>query len=256
MYRGTFARVRGLVGLTSSPVQIGSWSECPRCCPAVPGDSGPGLRALGSTSISGFLRPVPESPRFQPSSQATLDRARCRGAEQLFRELALGPRVPGVDQWSWATLVQVGGPTVSTSSPGVLVHGSEGPQGRPDVFGDSGPVPSARWVHQVSKATRGLDRGPFGQPDVPGDSGPAPRACGWTSSPGPLALASKGPRGRPAVPGDWGPGPKALGVDQLSRATQARIRGCLWWTSCPGTLRLVSSGSGVDQLSRATWDLV
>ena len=96
--RGTFALVRGLAGSTHCPARIGSLSEGLRCRPTVPGDSGPGLRALGSTSISQFLRPIPEGPRFQPASQATLDRARGAAvSNSIPRRLALGLRANGVD---------------------------------------------------------------------------------------------------------------------------------------------------------------
>jgi len=110
--------VRAPAGLINCPGCIGPVSECARCRPRSretrdlvrgsawstrhSGDSGPCLR------LHGFNQ-HPE-PLWTVLGAAVLN--------SCPRELALGPRVPGVDQQSRATPVRVGWPTVSTSSPG------------------------------------------------------------------------------------------------------------------------------------------
>ena len=114
----TRALVRAPAGLINCPGCIGPVSECARCRPRSretrdlvrgsawstrhSGDSGPCLR------LHGFNQ-HPE-PLWTVLGAAVLN--------SCPRELALGPRVPGVDQRSRATPVRVGWPTVSTSSPG------------------------------------------------------------------------------------------------------------------------------------------
>ena len=114
----TRALVRAPAGLINCPGCIGPVSECARCRPRSretrdlvrgsawstrhSGDSGPCLR------LHGFNQ-HPE-PLWTVLGAAVLN--------SCPRELALGPRVPGVDQQSRATPVRVGWPTVSTSSPG------------------------------------------------------------------------------------------------------------------------------------------
>ena len=165
-----------------------------------------------STSLSGDSSPCPRAHGFDKHPGRLWTVLGAAVSNSCPRELALGPRSPSVDQLSVAIRACVRVTEVSTSSPGRLVLTFQGPRGRPDVFGDSGPVPRARGFEQVSKETRARDRGPAGQPDVPGDSGPAPWACrvdqlsqatrtlvrgpaGTTISPGCVALSSNCPRG-------------------------------------------------------------
>lgn len=134
MSRETFARVKVVRGR-----------------PAVPPESGLGPKPCGVDQLSRVIGPVSECARCQPRCRETPDLVRgsawstrhsgdsgpclrlhgfnqhpeplwtVLGAAVLNscpRELALGPRVPGVDQRSRATPVRVGWPTVSTSSPG------------------------------------------------------------------------------------------------------------------------------------------
>ena len=163
--------------------------------------------------------------------------------------------------------------TVSTSFPRELGPGSEVPQGRPPVPGDSGPGPRACGVDRLSRGTRARVRGPAGSTSCPGGLGPE----------------SEGPRGRPAVPGTRAcvrghvgstrcprrshSSPTARGVDHMSRAILARVQRPARSTSRPARLRPCSDGPrgqpavpgawgpcpkslGVDQLSRATPALV
>ena len=186
------------------PVQ----SEGPRCQRALPADSGQDLRSAGFTCLSGESGPCPRAHGFgkHPGRLWTLLGAAV--SNSCPRELALGPRAPGVDQLSLATRASVRVPEGSKSSPGRLALGFQGPRGRPDVFGNSGPVPRDGGVDKVTKATRGLARVPTGQPDLLGHSGPALRACGF---------------------------------DQLSRATRACVQGTAGLTSTHGPLGFVSA---------------
>ena len=107
--------------------------------------------------------------------------------------------------------------TGSTSCPGPILSGSEGPRG-----------------HKA----------------VPGAPARAQGPVGWTYSPGPHALTSKSLRGRPAELGDWGPGPNALGIDQLTRVTRARVRMPVVSTTFPGDSRPRRRVRVVDQAFR------
>ncbi|XP_020946894.1 collagen alpha-2(I) chain-like [Sus scrofa] len=187
-----------------------------------------------STSIQGDSGPCPRG--LQPGSEGL------RSGPALPGHSRLRPKACGFDLLSQGNRGQVRGPEGSTSCPRGLgpvpdfqqgrsafpdasrmcpsargedqqfqVLGFQGTQGRPDVFGDSGPVPRSHGVEQVSKATRACYGGPTGQPDVPGNSGPAPRACG---------------------------------LDQLSRATRTCVQGPTWSTRCWGTRALVRSPEG------------
>ena len=190
----TPVQVRGPTGSTSCPRGLQPGSEGLRSGPALPGHSRLRPKACGfdllsqgnrgqvrgpegSTSCPRGLGPVPD---FQQGRSAFPDASRmcpsARGEDQQFQVL-----------------------------------GFQGTQGRPDVFGDSGPVPRSHGVEEVSKATRACYGGPTGQPDVPGNSGPAPRACG---------------------------------LDQLSRATRTCVQGPTWSTRCWGTRALVRSPEG------------
>ena len=123
---------------------------------------------------------------------------------------------------------------VSTSFPRELGPGSEVPQGRPPVPGDSGPGPRACGVDRLSRGTRARVHGHAVSTGCPGGLGPA----------------SEGPPGRPAVQVDSGPSLKARVVDQLSQALgpvsegtwvrpgvpgdRTRVRRPLGSTICPG----------------------
>ena len=182
--RVTQARVRLPAVSPSCPVRLGTW-----------------LRALGSTSILGFLRPVPEGPRFRPAFRMTLD---CdRGA-------AVSTAFPG-------DLCLVCGQTGSTSGPRRLRYRSEGLWSQKAAPGDSGPALRACGVDLLSRATCACVQGPVGS----------------TSCPGPLVPGSEGPRGRPAVPGDPRLVPRARGVYQILQATWACVRGPESLTNCP-----------------------
>ena len=188
MSRASPARLRGPAGWTSSPGPLALAFKCWWGRPAVPGDSGPGPRARRVDHLSrvtrarvrvpavltsspgslgtwlegprvdppfGQLRPVPEGPRFQPASGATLDCARGAAVSNSgSRQFALGPRAPGVDQRSQGTLVWLRGPAGSTNTPGPHALASKGLRGQPAVPGDSGPCPMSSRVHQVSRVTR------------------------------------------------------------------------------------------------------
>ena len=173
------------------------------------GDSGPIRRSVGSTSLSGDSGPCPRAHGFDKHPGRLWTLLGAAGSNSCPRELALGPRAPGVDQLSLATRASVRVPEGSKSSPGRLALGFQGPRVRPDVFGDSGPVLRDGRVEQVTKATRGRAQGPAGPPDLLGHSGPALRASG---------------------------------LDQLSRATRACVQGTAGSTSTHGPLRFVSTG--------------
>ena len=121
----------------------------------------------------------------------------------------------------------------STSCPGCLVPGSEGPR-----------------FHQVSRASSAQVQG----------------LAGFTCCPARRGRGSKSQLGRPTPPGDLRPGPWACGIDHLSRDTRARFRGPAESTSSNWRLGPVNEGPwcrpvlpnnpdpvprarGVDQLS-------
>ena len=149
--RGTRVPVRGPAGSTSSPGGLALVSEGPRGLPAITATRALVRAPAGLINCPGCIGPVSECARCRPRSRETRDLVRgsawstrhsgdsgpclrlhgfnqhpeplwtVLGAAVLNscpRELALGPRVPGVDQRSRATPVRVGWPTVSTSSPG------------------------------------------------------------------------------------------------------------------------------------------
>ena len=241
----TGARVQRPTGSTSCPRRSGPVPEVSRCRRAVPGDICPGPRdcvvdklswvtlarvrvptvriscpgrlgtwweAHGSTSISGRLRPMPEDPRFQPASRATLHRA------QGPKRLVLGLRAPGDDQQCRATPIRVGGPTGSISCPRGFWPGSESLRVRPTLPGHSRLHPRGHGVDQLSRATGAWFRGPTVS----------------TSSLGLIALGSDCPRGRPALRGDSGPCLKALVVDHLFRVPRALVQKPAGSMSFPG----------------------
>ena len=106
--------------------------------------------------------------------------------------------------------------TGSTSCPGPILSGSEGPRG-----------------HKA----------------VPGAPARARSPAGWTCSPGPHALTSRSLWGRPAELGAWGPGPNALGIDQLSQVTGARVRMPVESTTFPETRHPVGGSAWSTRLS-------
>ena len=174
---------------------------------------------------------------------------------------------------------------VSTSFPRELGPGSEVPQGRPPVPGDSGPGPRACGVDRLSRGTRARFRGPAWSTRCPGVLGPesegprvrpdvpGTRACvrghvgstrcprrstrvrrpvGSTICPGRYWPVSNGLRGPPAGPRGSGQVLMARVVNQQSLATGARVRNPSVLTSCPGRLETVPEGLGVEQLSQGT----
>ena len=143
--------VRGPAGSTSCPGGLALVSEGPRGLPAITATRALVRAPAGLINCPGCIGPVSECAWCRPRSRETRDLVRgsawstrhsgdsgpclrlhgfnqhpeplwtVLGAAVLNscpRELALGPRVPGVDQRSRATPVRVGWPTVSTSSPG------------------------------------------------------------------------------------------------------------------------------------------
>lgn len=151
LYRVICARVRSPAGSTSCPGGLALVSEGPRGLPAITATRALVRAPAGLINCPGCIGPVSECARCRPRSRETRDLVRWSawstrhsgdsgpclrlhgfnqhpeplwtvlGAAVLNscpRELALGPRVPGVDQRSRATPVRVGWPTVSTSSPG------------------------------------------------------------------------------------------------------------------------------------------
>ena len=129
-----FLRARGVYQLSQL---LGPWSERPgvdqlsrvyrasvrmrAVSTTFPGDSGSSTRVRVVDQAFGRLRPMPEAPRFQPASRATLDCARCRGAEQLSQ---------GTRTWT------------------------EGTRGRPAVPGDTSPGRMANGFDQQSRDSR------------------------------------------------------------------------------------------------------
>ena len=120
---------------------------------------------------------------------------------------------------------------MSTSCPGRIRLGSDGPRVPPTLAGNSGSGPMARGVDQVSRAT---------QAHVPGPK--ESTSCTMFS----------------------GQGPRSCSVDENSQANRARVRGPVVSTSCPGGFAPVSDcpecrqalhcprAREVDQLSQAT----
>ena len=129
-----FLRARGVYQLSQL---LGPWSERPgvdqlsrvyrasvrmhAVSTTFPGDSGSSTRVRVVDQAFGRLRPMPEAPRFQPASRATLDCARCRSAEQLSQ---------GTRTWT------------------------EGTRGRPAVPGDTSPGRMANGFDQQSRDSR------------------------------------------------------------------------------------------------------
>ena len=118
----------------------------------------------------------------------------------------------------------------STSCPGTLVLGSEGPRGRTALPGVSGPGLKALGVDQLSRATRACVR-------FPGMS----IRCLWR-----IAPESECPSGPPGLLGHSGPCQSARGVFQVFRVTRARVRRPVVSTNSPGHLGFLS------EISRST----
>ena len=125
--RLTRVRFRGPAGSKACPRGLGPESEGLRCRPALLGALGQCCMEV-STSCPGRLRAVSEGPRGRP-------------VVPVIRALVRVP--PG-----------------STIRPGPLALVSKGSRACPDVFGDPGPVASARRVDQVSRVTRARAQGP------------------------------------------------------------------------------------------------
>ena len=146
--RALWARAQGLALLTRCPRRLRPGSECPRCGPALPGDSCPGPSALVFDQQSRVTRSwvhgpqgraaVPGNSGMYPRPRGVPDIPgksrlcpRARGVEQLSQAtcpmsecLRLRPPLPGespsslmahgVDQLPWATRARARGPAVST----------------------------------------------------------------------------------------------------------------------------------------------
>ena len=146
---------------------------------------------------------------------------------------------------------------MSSSSPGPLALGSEGPRSRPDVPGVSGLGPSAHVFDKLSRVNCTQVRWPAVSSSSPGQLGPDPvgprgRAAvlgtsdcarGPTVSncfPGRLAPGSEGPLGRAAVPEHSHLFARARRANLLSRVNGAPVRRPTGSTSSPRRLALKS----------------
>ena len=229
--------VRGIAVPISGPGRTGPVPEGLQCRQNIPGNSGSGPRSSGRPAVPGDPGPC--------------------------------LRARGVDQMSQVTSARLRVPAGSTSCPGCLRPGSEGPERSTGCPEGIGPLP----------------KGPCGQPAVPGHSRLGPRGRGvdqllrvtWaqdhgpavsTSTPGRIALFSEGLWVRSPVPGNSGLGPRHLVVDELYQETRDLVGGPALSTSLPGRLRpmpegprcspavpetrTLPEGPGVEQLSRAT----
>ena len=165
----------------------------------------------------------------------------------------------GVDKLSKATRAHALWPSGSSSSPGQLALGSEGPRGPPAVPCDSSPGPRARGDDHISRVTRARAQVPTGSTRCPvrlqaGSEGPGFDQFSWetcacvrgpaglTSSPGRLGPMQKSQQGQPDVPGDSGPVPRDCRLNQISWATHAWVRGPTGSTPSPGQIALGSDG--------------
>ena len=205
--QATRSWVRVPADLTKSPGRLGPGSECLRCRPTSRETWDRVGGSAGLTCLSGESGPCPRAHGFNKHPGRLWTLLGAVVSNSCPRELALGPRAPGVDQLSLATRASVRVPEGSKSSPGRLALGFQGPRGRPDVFGNSGPVPRPR---------------------------------GSTRSPGPFWPGSEGPRVGPALPGHSRLRPRHRGFDQHSRATQVCVRGPAGTLSSPGRVALGS----------------
>lgn len=174
-----------------------------------------------------------------------------------------------VDKLCWGNSGQVRGPTSSTRCSGRLGPGSEGPQCRPNLLGDSGsrprsrgspavlgepgPFPRARRFDQLFRPTRTRVPGAVGstsydsllgvwselsrgQPAFTTDSDPGLTSCVVDQLSRSSHSRVRGAARRPAVPAESDPGPNSCGVNHLSRPTGSQVRVSAGWTSCPGRL--------------------
>ena len=191
--QATRSWVRVPADLTKSPGRLGPGSECLRCRPTSRETWDRVRGSAGLTCLSGESGPCPRDHGFNKHPGRLWTLLGAAVSNSCPRELALGPRAPGVDQRSRASPVQVRGPTVSTSSPG-----------------DSCSVLRAREFDPMSSATRARFQMPAGStrshghlgtmPEAPGVNQMSPatparlRVPAWsTSPPGRLALWSQGP---------------------------------------------------------------
>ena len=213
-----------------------SWATCARVRgrrsqPAVLGDSGTGLRALGVHHLSRATPAGAREPAVSTNSPGRLGPGSegPRSRQAVPGDPGLGPIARGVDQQSRA-------PRASVRVPARMTQCLWGP----GLLGDSGPLTRARGVDQLSRVTQPGSKSPRARAALPGHSclGPMPlrvdqlsgviraRAQGpavSTTDPGQLRSGSEGLRGRPAVPGDPRLVPIARGFDQRSQATRASV---------------------------------
>ena len=137
--RTIWADARDLAWSASCPTQLGSGSECLRCRPAVPGDSGLCPMVRGVEQLSRASHTWVECPQGLPAISD--DSGSC-------------PRAREVNLRSWVTWARALRPAVSTIFPGPLGPGSEGPQVRHALPGESRLGPMACTVDQLSRLTR------------------------------------------------------------------------------------------------------
>ena len=170
---------------------------------------------------------------------------------------------------SWVTLAHDRGLAGSTNIPGGHRRGSEGPQCRPALPGDSRSGGSVRGVDQLSRTTRSRIREATGSTSCPGRLRHGSKSAVSTSCPGRLAPGSEGLLCRRAHPGDSRSGGRVHSVVQLPRETRAQVRVPAGLTRSPGQLvrgsespwgrsalpgdsALGTMARGVVQLSRTT----
>lgn len=203
------------------------WSEVPWGRSAIPGHSGSGPSAQGTTSSPGRPGPVFHGLQDRPSSRATgalvrghAESSSCPGR---LRSLSLSPQH---HQLPWATWARVRVLAGSPSTQEHLAVRAEGPPGQPAVPEDSRMATIAGGVDKLFRVTQARVRGPARSTTCPGRLGPG----------------SEDPQSRPAprVTQAWLREP--FGIDQLSRATQAIVRGPPLSTRCLGRLALGSAG--------------
>ena len=192
--QATRSWVRVPADLTKSPGRLGPGSECLRCRPTSRETWDRVGGSAGLTCLSGESGPCPRAHGFNKHPGRLWTLLGAVVSNSCPRELALGPRAPGVDQLSLAT-----GPLLS-----------EGPRGRKAVPGDSRSGSRAREFDPMSSVTRARFQRPAGStrshghlgtmPEAPGVNQMSPATparlrvpAGSTSPPGRLALWSQGP---------------------------------------------------------------
>ena len=116
--QATRAWVRMLVGLTNFPGRLGPGSEYLRCRPTSRETWDRVGGSVGLTCLSGESGPCPRAHGFDKHPGRLWTLLGATVSNSCPRDLALGPRAPGVDQISLANRACVRVPEGSTSSPG------------------------------------------------------------------------------------------------------------------------------------------